>query len=130
MHHFWPARLLCRMVANGKRLPKPFPTCPNPVGSFPTAVILYVPICRICQVGGIERVDQSRLLDHFLVNGRRQNYAQLRDCQHLCSFETCLNLFPNFKMCIELDPREEGARQEEEERGEEEERRRKEEHAG
>ena len=35
-------------------------------------------------------------------------------------------MFPEFKMCIELHPREEGARQEEEER--EEERRRKEEH--
>ena len=39
-------------------------------------------------------------------------------------------LLPEFKMCIELHPREEGSRQEEEERGEEEERRRKEEHAG
>ena len=31
-----------RMVTS--ELPKPFTTCPNPASSFPTAVILYVPI--------------------------------------------------------------------------------------
>ena len=35
-----------------------------------------------------DRVDQSRLLDHFLENGRRQNYARLRGRQHLCARRT------------------------------------------
>ena len=38
---------------------------------------------RWYQVGGTEGVDQSRLLDHFLKNGRRHNYVRLRDRQHL-----------------------------------------------
>ena len=32
----------------------------------------------------MEGVDQSRLLDHFPTNGRRQNCGRLRDRQHLC----------------------------------------------
>ena len=37
----------------------------------------------ISQEDGVERVDQSRLLEHFPVNGRPQNNARLRDRQHL-----------------------------------------------